>query len=78
MLLFSQKEALFLYFIDNNCGAVAKNKAEIKERLLELSNNHELLKQYADNAWQSGKKNHNKYNIQKMIKNDLVDAIEKI
>ncbi|MBR2954348.1 MAG: hypothetical protein IKC45_08210 [Clostridia bacterium] len=60
------------YFIDNNCGAVATSKKEIKPCLMKLCNNHDMLKQYADNAWESGKKNHSHINIKQMVKEDLV------
>ncbi|MBQ4573413.1 MAG: hypothetical protein IJA80_09070 [Clostridia bacterium] len=60
------------YFIDNNCGAVATSKKEIKPCLMKLCSNHDLLKQYADNAWESGKKKHSHINIKQMVKDDLV------
>ena len=66
------------YFIENNCGAVATNKQEIKPCLLNLCNNHGLLKQYAENAWETGKKNHNQTNIKKMVKEDLNFLTEQI
>ena len=59
------------YFIENECGAVARNKKEIKTRLLELHENRNLLQQYADKAWQIGKKYHYKPNVHNMIKQDL-------
>ncbi len=59
------------YFIKNECGAVAKNKEEIKSQLLNLCENRHLLKQYADKAWQSGKNNHDRSVVQKMIKEDM-------
>ncbi len=63
------------YFIKNKCGAVATNKKEIKTELIKLYNNRDLLKQYASSAWESGKKNHDKKEIQSMILNDLKSAI---
>lgn len=64
------------YFIDNDCGAVATNKNEIKPCLLKLCNNHDLLKQYADKAWESGKKNHSYTKIKQMVKSDLFSLIK--
>lgn len=59
------------YFIDNDCGATATNKNEIKPCLLDLCNNHDLLKQYADKAWETGKKNHSHIKTKQMVKDDL-------
>ncbi len=59
------------YFIKNDCGAVATNKAEIGTVLLMLSENRDLLKQYADKSWESGKRNHNKADYHKMLLEDL-------
>ena len=64
------------YFIDNDCGAVATNKNDIKPCLLKLCNNHDLLKQYADKAWKSGKKNHSHTKIKQMVKDDLISIIK--
>lgn len=59
------------YFIENDCGATATNKNEIKPCLLDLCNNHDLLKQYADKAWETGKKNHSHIKTKQMVKDDL-------
>lgn len=59
------------YFIDKDCGATATNKNEIKPCLLDLCNNHDLLKQYADKAWETGKKNHSHIKTKQMVKDDL-------
>ena len=64
------------YFIKNGCGMVAKNKKEIKTRLLELHENRNLLKQYADKAWESGKKYHYKPSIHNMVKKDLNNLLK--
>ncbi len=63
------------YFIDNECGAVATKKEEIEKELLKLHNNHDLLKQYANKGWESGKKYHHKPILQNMVKNDLDNLI---
>lgn len=64
------------YFIDNECGAVATKREDIEKELLKLHNNRNLLKYYADKAWESGKKNHRKPVLQKMVKNDLDNLIK--
>lgn len=65
------------YFIDNECGAVAKSIDEIETRLRELNENRDLLKQYADKAWESGKQNHNKTDMQKMLVADINNVLIK-
>ncbi len=65
------------YFIDNECGAVAKSFDEIETRLRELYENRNLFKYYADKAWESGKCNHNKADMQKMIIEDLKGVLIK-
>ena len=59
------------YFIDNECGAVATNKEDIEKELFRLHNNCELLKEYAQKGWESGKKHHHKPLVQDMVKSDL-------
>lgn len=63
--------ASIMYFLDNDCGLVAKNKEEIEEKLLQLSQKPELMKYYADKAWESGKKHNNAEVIRKNLKEDL-------
>lgn len=64
------------YFIKNECGAVATNRLEIEKELKKLIENRDLLKRYADKAWESGKKNHNKENVQRMVLTDIVSICE--
>ena len=63
------------YFLKNDCGAVATKKNEIETQLRELDENRYLLKQYADKAWESGKRNHNKVTMQKMVSTDLKNIL---
>ena len=65
------------YFIKNKCGAVATNKKDIEKRLAELCDDRTLLKCYADNAWECGKKNHHRKDIQSMLKQDIEYVISK-
>ena len=64
------------YFIDNECGAVATKREDIEKELLKLHNNRNLLRYYADKGWESGKKNHHKPVLQKMVKSDLDNLIK--
>lgn len=64
------------YFLKNGCGAVATNKSEIVTELERLYNNRDLLKQYADKAWESGKRNHDKAVMQNMVLTDLKNILK--
>lgn len=59
------------YFIENECGVVAKSYEEIETRLRELDENRDLFKYYADKAWESGKRNHDKKKIKTMVYEDI-------
>lgn len=63
------------YFLDNNCAAVAVYNEEIGKKLDELAKNPELLRLYADKAWESGKKHHQRSKMQKELYEDLHNAI---
>lgn len=63
------------YFIDNDCGVVAKNKEEIQPQLEKLYNDKTLLSSYAQKAWDSGKKNHQRDIIQKDLYNELLNSL---
>lgn len=63
------------YFIDNDCGAVAKEKNEIATVLNQLYENKSLLKEYARKAWNSGKKNHQRDIMQKDLYNELLNSL---
>lgn len=65
------------YFIKNKCGAVATNKEEIEKKLAEVCNDRTLLKNYADSAWECGKKHHQRKDIQMMLKQDIEYVISK-
>ena len=65
------------YFIKNKCGAVATSKSQIKDELVKLDKNRNLLKEYADNAWLSGKSHHNKDDIQNMVCEDMKKTVMK-
>ena len=64
------------YFIDNECGAVAKSVDEIETCLRELDENRDLFRFYADKAWESGKRNHDEYKIKKMVYDDIKNVID--
>lgn len=65
------------YFIANNAGFVINDRNLIKDGLLNLINNHDLISKKAISAWQCGQRNHNKSIIQKMFIEKLEQIIEK-
>lgn len=63
------------YFIQNSCGAVALSKNEISEQLEKLHKDKSLLKDYADKAWESGKKNHQRSKMQKALYEEIKKTV---
>ena len=63
------------YFVRNSCGAVALSKDEITVQLEKLYSDKSLLKYYADKAWASGKKNHNRGEMQNRLYESLENAV---
>lgn len=72
----SDECASIQYFIDNDCAAVAKTPNEIILRLNELYENTDMLKAYADKAWQSGKRHHEQSKMQSELYENLRNTIE--
>ena len=64
------------YFMKNGCGAVATSKEKIAQLLRQLAEDKAQLQVYAEKAWQCGKTNHQKAQMQKMIWQDLCDTLE--
>lgn len=62
------------YFIDNGCALVATNHNEIGKKLDELSDNPDILKIYAEKAWESGIKHHQRSKMQRDLYEDLHNA----
>lgn len=63
------------YLKRNNSAIVCENYREMGEKLEELLNNHELIKTYAQNAWDCGAKNHRIEDIQAGLIKDFEEAI---
>lgn len=62
------------YFLKNGCGAVATSRDEICKAMKTLHENRHLLENYAQQAWECGKNNHNKAKIQSMVLQDMQTA----
>lgn len=63
------------YFVRNSCGAVALSKDEITVQLEKLYSDKYLLKYYADKAWASGKKNHQRSKMQKALYEEIKKTV---
>lgn len=64
------------YFIENDCAAVAASPTEISKRLSELKETPLLLEEYAEKAWQSGKKHHERSKMQESLLQGLQNAVK--
>lgn len=65
------------YFIDNGCGVAVTHEDDIESELNKLYDNKQLLSSYAERAWETGKKNHQKRIMQKNLADELKKAVKK-
>jgi len=72
-----KKAASIEYLIENDAAEVAISTEEIKPKLLELIENQDKRKAYADQAWKCGEKNHQISHIQQMFRMNLTKIIAK-
>lgn len=59
------------YFLENKSAIVATDRNQIKEMLVNLTDNPELIKQYAISAKECGLKNHNPKKIQELFDSEI-------
>ena len=59
------------HLIKNNCAIVADNETELLNKLSTVITNKNELQQFASDAFDCGKRHHNKSDIDSMLKNDL-------
>ena len=59
------------YLKKNDAAMVATSEDELKELLANVAGNYDLLKEYGKKAWECGKKNHQRKEMQKMLKKDF-------
>jgi hypothetical protein len=59
------------YFVRNDCAVVASSKAEIGNMLSMLVGNPALIPEYGKRAWDCGKRNHSRRDIQGRLRADL-------
>ena len=76
ILAFGPKEvASIKHFANNNCAIVADNEDELYKKLFDTIDNYDKLKELSLNAFECGRKRHNKKDIDKMLKSDLEHLI---
>ena len=76
ILAFGPKEvASIKHFANNNCAIVADNEDELYKKLFDAIDNYDKLKELSLNAFECGRKRHNKKDIDKMLKSDLEHLI---
>lgn len=59
------------HLIRNDCAIVASNRKELEDKLSAVLSNESELNRIAQNAYECGKRHHNKQDIQTMLMNDL-------
>ena len=64
------------YLIKNEAGIVATNEDEIYTKMIEIINDTSLLKKYAQNAWECGKRNHQIDDVQRNLYQDLKSLVK--
>ena len=65
------------YLRENNAAICINDIDNLSDIINHLIDNTELINEYADNAYQLGKKNHLKSDIENKLKQDFYDIIEK-
>lgn len=65
------------YFVENACGAVAGSKEEILPLLETLYADKSRLQTYADQAWESGKRNHQRRKMQKDLHDEMFRVVNR-
>ena len=72
VIAFGPKEvASIKHFANNNCAIVADNEDELYKKLFDAIDSYDKLKELSLNAFECGRKLHNKEDINEMLKNDL-------
>ncbi len=59
------------HFVKNDCAIVADNESELYKKLSTVFDDNSMLEKLAKNAYECGKKYHNKADIEKTLKDDL-------
>lgn len=65
------------HLIRNDCAIVADNRRELEEKLRAVLSNESELNRIAQNAYECGRRHHNKQDIQTMLMNDLKKVCDK-
>ncbi len=64
------------YLIKNDAAIIAVNEKEIKEKIKNIIDNPNIIKNYAQKSWECGKVNHHKEDLQKLLYEDFNNIIE--
>lgn len=65
------------YFLENKSAIVATDRNQLKEMLVNLTDNPEIIKQYAISAKECGIKNHNPEKIQELFDMEILTVFNK-
>ena len=66
------------YLIKNDAAIAAVTVDEIKKKIEEIANNKNIIYEYGEKAWKCGKKNHQIDDIQKKLKTDFDELLDRI
>lgn len=65
------------YLKENDAAFIITNITNIKTKLESLINNPDLINEYAQKAWDCGRKNHNKQILDEKLHTDLLNILKK-
>lgn len=66
----------YTYLEKQDAAITMKNKKDVRDKLIELSNNKGLINEYAKKSWKCGHENHQKINVQYQILQDFKNVIK--
>lgn len=69
--------ASILHLIKNDAAIVADNEKELEEKLRKIIESPDAICEYGKKAWECGKRNHHRKEIQKMLNDDFEYLISK-
>lgn len=65
------------YLVQNDAALVAFDEKSIADQLQRIIDNSAILEEYAQKAWECGKRNHQIEQIQQLLYNDLAQLVQK-
>ena len=76
ILAMGGETASMRYLKENKAGIVELDEKNIKNRLIELVENPNLIMEYSEKSWACGVRNHNIATIQRNVYNDFINIVK--